>query len=103
MTVDKNLLMHWWHFYNKDIYTLEELEQFGKIIDQYGVDKIFECAVASFISGDGSPMPVLSCIRCNCVEALIDTLPDISAFTDGEKSEYDNFCKIFIEEISSTL
>ena len=88
MTVDKNLLMHWWHFYNKDIYTLEELEQFGKIIDQYGVDKIFECAVASFISGDGSPMPVLSCIRCNCVEALIDTLPDISAFTDGEKSEY---------------
>lgn len=103
MTVDKNLLMHWWHNYNKDIYTLEEMERFGEIIDQYGVDKILECAVASFISGDGSPMPVLSCIRCNCVEKLIDTLPDVSNFSDGEKSEYNKFRETFIKEISSTL
>lgn len=100
MTVDKSLLMNWWHFYNQDIYTLEELEKFSKIIDEYGADKIMECAVASFISGDGSPMPILSCIRCNCVQKLIDTLPDISAFSDGEKEAYNEFREAFIKEIS---
>lgn len=103
MAVDKNLLMHWWHFYNKDLYTLEELERFEEIIDQYGVDKIMECAVASFISGDGSPTPVVACIRRNCVNELIDILPDISSFSDGEKAEYNNFREAFIEKISSAV
>ena len=49
MVIEKGLLMHWWHYYGKVIYTLDELEKFEKIIDDYGVDKVLDAAVASYV------------------------------------------------------
>jgi hypothetical protein len=47
MAIDKRLLIHWWHYYGKVIYTFAELEEFEKVIDKYGADKVLDVAVAS--------------------------------------------------------
>lgn len=38
----RELLMHWWHYYGKAIYTFEDLEKFSALIDKYGAEKISE-------------------------------------------------------------
>ena len=43
----KELLNHWWHYYGKVMYTLEEWEQFNKLIDKDS-DKILEMAIAGY-------------------------------------------------------
>ena len=55
MAIEKGLLIHWWHYYGKVIYTLAELEEFEKVIDEYGANKVLDVAVASYVCGDGSP------------------------------------------------
>ena len=42
MKITKGLLIHWWHYYGKHIYTLEELEKFINLIDEKGAEKVFE-------------------------------------------------------------
>lgn len=86
----KELLMHWWRYYGKVIYTLEELEKFSALIDKYGVEKISELVVASYVTSDGSPTTLLMSIRKNCVEKLLDTLPDISAFSENARKIHDD-------------
>lgn len=49
MAIEKGLLIHWWHYYGKVIYTLAELEEFEKVIDEYGADKVLDVAVASYV------------------------------------------------------
>lgn len=48
MAIEKGLIIHWWHYYGKSIYTLAELEEFEKVIDEYGVDKVLDVAVVSY-------------------------------------------------------
>lgn len=86
----KELLMHWWHYYGKCIYTYEDLENFSALIDKYGTEKISELVAASYISNDGSPTILLFAIRQNKVEYLLDTLPDVSTFSEDEKRLYDD-------------
>lgn len=100
MNIEKGLLIHWWHYYGKSIYTLAELEEFEKIIDKYGVNKVLDVGVASYIVGDGSPQVILSCIRTNSVEEMFSTLPDFSD-SQEELAEYQKVKKAFIDEISS--
>ena len=100
MTVEKGLLMHWWHYYGKDIYTLEEMETFSEIIDTYGVDKVIDAGVASFIAGDGSPQVILSCIRTNSIEEMFETLPNFAEMEEHEKQAYEKIKQVFIEAIS---
>ena len=45
MAIEKGLLIHWWHYYGKVIYTLAELEEFEKVIDEYGADKVLDVAL----------------------------------------------------------
>jgi len=68
MTIEKRHLIFWWHNYVKLIYTFEELEKFEKIIDTYGIDKMLDAAIASFICQDGSPTFILMSIRTEKVE-----------------------------------
>lgn len=78
MAIEKGLLIHWWHYYGKVIYTLAELEEFEKVIDEYGADKVLDVAVASYVCGDGSPTIMLASIRKGTVKKLFESLPDIS-------------------------
>lgn len=88
----KDLLLFWWRYYGKCIYTLEEYEKISALIDKYGAEKISELVVASFISNDDSPTIVLFSIRKNKVDELIATLPVISKF-EGEEKEFYDFLK----------
>lgn len=102
MTVEKELLLHWWHYYGKSFYTLAELTTFEDIIDKYGTDKVVEVGVASCIAGDGSPQVILSCIRTNSVEEMFNTLPNISEMKGEERKEYERIKAAFIDAISET-
>lgn len=100
--VGKGLLIHWWHYYGKAIYTFDELERFERLIDKKGVDKILDVAVASFIVGDGSPTALLMAIRDNKAEELLNSLPDIDKFSEEDKKGYLHIKEEFVKIISST-
>ena len=86
----------------KKIYTLAELEEFEKIIDDYGVDKVLDAAVASYICGDGSPTIILMCIRSGTIKELFEALPDISESGDEEQKQYQKVREESIKAISQT-
>ena len=102
MAIEKGLLLHWWHYYGKCIYTFKELLKFEEIIDKYGPDKVFEAALASYIVSDGSPTLMLSSIRNNRVEIIFETLPDPETFTGDKKLAYIEAKENFIKQISAT-
>lgn len=98
----KELLMHWWHYYGKYIYTYGELEKFSALIDKYGVEKITESVIASYISDDGSPTCLLLAIRQNKADQLIATLPDPSSFMTKEKEVHDALKASLEKEIETS-
>ena len=102
MAVQKGLLIHWWQYYGRLIYTLAELEEFEKIIDDYGVDKVLDAAVASYIRGDGSPTIILMSIRKGAIKELFESLPDVSKMGDEEQKQYQKVREAFIRAISQT-
>lgn len=102
MKIEKGLLMHWWHYYGKYIYTLAELEEFEKIIDKYGTDKVLDVAIASLICSDGSPTMILQSIRKDSVEEIFETLPDIEKMSEKEKQAYNSIKEEFLKLISET-
>ena len=102
MAIEKGLLIHWWHYYGKGIYTLAELEEFEKVIDEYGADRVFDVAVASYVCGDGSPTIMLASIRKGAVKELFDSLPDVSKMEGKEKEQYEAVRKELAQIISQT-
>ena len=90
MEITKELLIHWWHYYGKLIYTLEELNNFIAIIDEKGANKVFDVATASYLCGDGSPTVLLLSIREDKVDELFGTLEGCT----GENAP-ENECAIF--------
>lgn len=101
----KNLLVHWFHYYGKQIYTLDEMEKFIAIIDEYGADKVMDVAVASYICGDGSPTVLLNAIRENKVKDIFDSLPDVSTMEEEAKNMYtsvrERLIQIFTESMTA--
>lgn len=102
MAIEKGLLIHWWHYYGKAIYTFAELEEFEKIIDDYGADKVLDAAVASYVCGDGSPTIILLSIRKGAIKKLFESLPDISKMGDEEQKQYQKVREEFVQAISQT-
>lgn len=102
MAIEKGLIIHWWHYYGKSIYTLAELEEFEKVIDEYGVDKVLDVAVVSYVCGDGSPTIMLASIRKGAVKELFESLPDISKMKKEEKEQYEAVREEFVQIISQT-
>lgn len=83
------------HNYGEAIYTFEDLEKFSALIDKYCAEKISELVVSSYISNDGLPTVLLSAIRHNQVDNLLNTFPDVSNFSKNEKELYDVLKKSF--------
>lgn len=102
MAIEKGLLIHWWHYYGKCIYTFAELEEFEKIIDDYGVEKVLDAAVASYVCGDGSPTIILMSIRKGAIKELFEALPDVSKMGEKEKEQYQMVREEFVQAISQT-
>lgn len=103
MAVEKDLLMHWWRYYGKGIYTTKELKKFEKVIDQYGTDNVLDAAIASWICFDGSPIIMLGSIRAGLVKEMFASLPKIDKMSEEQKTAYDVAKNEFIEIITSTL
>jgi len=99
----KELLIHWWHYYGKCIYTFQELTDFEKLIDEKGERKILEVALASYLCGDGSNTVLLISMREKLVDKLLSTLPDISKFSPNEKQMYDKEQEEFLNILRSSL
>lgn len=97
--VDKGFLLFWWHYYGHYIYSLDESEKFERIIDEYGVEKVLQEAVASYITADGSPTPILAGIRRDKVKELFECLPDIDSFDEGKKEAYEHIQDEFIQAV----
>ena len=102
MAIEKGLLIHWWHYYGKCIYTFAELEEFEKIIDDYGVEKVLDAAVASYVCGDGSPTIILMSIRKGAIKELFEALPDVLKMGEKEKEQYQMVREEFVQAISQT-
>lgn len=103
MAIEKGLLIHWWHDYGKCIYTLAELEEFEKVIDEYGVDRVLDVAVASYVCGDGSPTIMLTSIRKDAVKELFESLPDTSKMDGKVKEQYEAAKNEFVQIISQAV
>ena len=95
-----NLLMHWWHYYGKCIYTYGELQKFLELLKK-DEEKILDVAVASYIMGDG-PTILLMAIRNNEVEKLYDVLPNKSSFNSTELKDYNYYKSKFLEKIKDS-
>ena len=102
MAIEKGLLIHWWHYYGKSIYTLAELEKFEEVIHEYGADRVLDVAVTSYVCGDGSPTIMLASIRQGVVKKLFESLPDISKMKKEEKEQYEAVREEFVQIISQT-
>lgn len=96
----KNLIIHWWHYYGKAIYTLAELEKFIALLES-DFDKVLEIAIANFMCGQG-PTPLLMAIRKNIVPQMIQSLPNINDLSEKEKEIYYEIKTGFINEVIST-
>lgn len=105
MNATKGLLIHWWHYYGKCVYTLEEFNEFIALIDEKGADTIFDIAATAYLCGDGSPTILLLSIRENKVEDLFKALEDLKAETKPscERESFQKARQKFYEIISSTF
>lgn len=103
MDIKEELLMHWFHYYGKSIYTFAELETFQESIEKYGAEKVLQIAVMSWANGDGSPQIILMSIRKNILPELFETLPDISEMDEEAKEQYEILRDAFIAAISETF
>lgn len=102
MAIEKGLLIHWWHYYGKEIYTFAELEEFEKIIDEYGAERVLDAAVASYVCGDGSPTIMLASIRKGAVKELFESLPDFSKMDEEKRKQHQMVRDQFVQAISQT-
>ncbi|MBE6160336.1 MAG: hypothetical protein E7157_04755 [Lactobacillales bacterium] len=80
---EKNILLqHWWHYYGKILYTLDECEQFDSLLEK-DIDKIFIAAIGSFIIGLSS-QPLIDSMRRNNIDELLSALPEMKKLEDNE-------------------
>lgn len=68
----EELLLHWWHYYGKDIYTLAEREEVVKLIKQQP-NQLLTLATVAYIDGV-TTRPLLTAIRTNQVEKIFQDI-----------------------------
>lgn len=83
----KELLMHWWHYYGKSMYSLADLEKYEKIIE-FKTKKVFEFVVATYILEKPGQSILLSAIKNNIVDELFQTLPQVENEDQKFQMEY---------------
>ena len=100
MTIEKGLLLHWWHCCGKEKFTLAEREAFEGVIDKYGTNRVLDAAVASYITCDGTPSIILDSIRRNVVHQMFHSLPRIENMEQEDKILYEAAKTEFIQNLT---
>lgn len=93
------LLLHWWRYYGKEIYTLAEEEQLIDLIKE-DPESVLQTAVLSFIDDKGTK-PLLMAIRKNKVKSLKQEV-QTKLESPLIKSQIKDIENIFLEEIVAT-
>lgn len=97
----KNLMLHWWHYYGKAIYSLKELEDFCELLDT-NFEQVLNFAIFCYSQNQG-PTILLQLIMQNKVEETFQKVEDILKTMDQElKNTHEELKKAFITEIVST-
>ena len=69
-----------WHYYGKELYSLDELERYNNIIS-INSDKLFDLAMATYIGKNNYQQVVLATIRTNSLNLLLGKLPNFEEGT----------------------
>lgn len=96
----KQLLMHWWHYYGKLPVTLAEIEEFMEILDS-DVNLIKNTALIFYAKGETSQDLVVA-IRNGIKEQFFDQVREISTTLEFEDYE-EELEKHFISEMVRTI
>lgn len=93
----EELLVHWWHYYGKDLYSLGELEKFQELVRKDS-DFVFSFASICFADEKG-PKPFLDAIRNNKIKQLQQY---VSSYEDSLKDTMPLIKEFFLKEILDT-
>ena len=99
-TEQVNLLMHWFHYYSKNIYTLEERTMIQQIIEQQPYE-VLKIAVWGYLKNHGSQV-LLFALRQDLLLQLFDTIPRDDEFNENDKMEFEELIAEFIVKIVDT-
>jgi hypothetical protein len=69
----KKLLLHWWHYFGKVLYSLDELNQFNSMIDKNS-NEVMMMAVLAYIYKQTS-QPIIASMREGKIEEFRAILP----------------------------
>lgn len=96
------LLNHWFRYYGKEIYILEELEKFQKVV-QKDCDIIMQVAILSYLVQEG-PSVLLKDIRNNTLDdkKLEEFKRRSLIFKKDSPEQYFESEKAFLEEVVTT-
>ena len=97
----KTILNHWWHYYGKLLYSLDELERFNKLLDT-NCDDVFTTAICSYTRGYSSQI-LISAMRQGKVDELFKVLPDTITDDELRNRAYKALCNEFLSEVVGTL
>lgn len=76
------LLHHWWHYYGKILYTLDEFEVFNELVKKDS-NKVWVLAVGCYAMGVSS-QPLLKAMRNDSVNEFLGSLPELETIDDCE-------------------
>lgn len=95
----EELLMHWWHYYGKVMYTFAELEEFRKLVKENSM-LMKDVALTSYLLGYSS-QGLIKAMRTNDLD---NYLVGIKAFTKSAeyKQVEDELEQIFLAEVVGT-
>ena len=94
-----SLLMHWFYYYGKRLFTLEELKDYQNLC-MVDPDRMFKVAVTDFIVDGSGPVTVLEAMRQNMLDELfkIIEMPE----TEDIKDTYEAYGQVLNEELVKT-
>ncbi len=98
----KSLMIHWFHYYGKSIYTFGELEQFTDLLDT-DMDSVVTYAMMLYLENKG-PSSLLEQLRANRLDSILEVSRDHNN-SSNEQVQHDinMYRNIFFETINETF
>lgn len=93
------LLMHWWYYYGKMLFTSEEYEMFNNYVLKDG-EAIKDAAIFAFIAGE-SNQAMLGAMRMGKMDEFLDGIKKLRAEKISQ-SDFEQAEDLFLEEIVGT-
>ncbi len=98
----KNLLMHWFHYYGKMVYTLGEMERYGELLESNLCD-VENTAVVSYLNNEGPTVLLLS-IRSKKEAELFESVEAcLKPFSDKQLEKFGEVKEQFYTEVYKTF